>query len=376
MEFLIDAVHNLYQRKTRSILTLLGISVGVFALLVMGSMAEHFNILARHFRSSFLNRLFVCERVSFWAGGGILSEDKVKVVKRIKHVKDALPTLISRLKDRQIIVIGIPQLIVGVPVSKMDELLGNVSLKEGEWLGEGSHGKVLAGWDIAGSMKLRTGSTIKIRNQEFTVSGILKKTGSIEDNEVLMELSSAQKLLHREGLITNIVVLPENNVDPSALASAIKKVIPEVEVITPADMQDQVNESLALWNMITLGCAVLSVITGALCILITMIVSIQERIPEIGIKKTIGASNSQILAEFFGESLVMAVSAWIAGVLGGLIFVKLYEFSLSQKGIALFSITSRLVFASFLAALIIGILAGIYPAWKASRVDPVAAIRR
>lgn len=364
------------RRPLRTTLAVLGVAIGIFALVVMGAMSEHFTLLADHFTRTYLGRIFVCERLSFWAGGGIVSEAKVAVAARVAGVHDVIPTLISKLRDQEMVTIGLPQMIVGVPPDQARLLAGDPPLAAGRWLEAGDRRAAVVGHAVAVQEHLTAGGAITLRNRPFRVAGVLAHTGALEDQQVFVPLAAAQAVLNRPHLLTNIVIIPEPNRNLPALAADLRRAFPALQTLTPADLGAQVSQALAQWRLLTVGTGLLALVVGSLCIVITMVVAVRERTAEIGIKKVVGASTGQIVWEYLVESVATAWGGWKIGAVAGVAFVLLYESWLAGKGISLFTLTWRLVEGSLGWALLVGMLAGALPAWQAAQVDPVKALRR
>jgi putative ABC transport system permease protein len=173
-----------------------------------------------------------------------------------------------------------------------------------------------------------------------------------------------------------MVVLPKAGQTPEALASSIKKSVKGLEVVPPQEMRREVERSLRLWQALTVGMGLIAAATGALCIIITMTVTVYERTYEIGLKKAIGASNAQIIGEFLKEAALLAIIGWLMGLLSALAFVWVWNCGYRQEGLFLFDITPRVTIASLIAAIFLGTLAGSLPAISAGLKDPVQALRR
>jgi putative ABC transport system permease protein len=371
--FITDALKNLSRRKARTLLALAGIAVGVFAFLIMGSLSEHFSRISVQFQKLFDNRVFVCEKVSFWAGGGILSEAKTDKVRAVQGVKESVPVLIFRLNEKRMVMMGIPRVVVGLPPEQLPVLTGGFRVTDGNL--QLPSGSVVLGYDVAREMGLKSGSSIQLRNKSFTVNGILEKTGGLTDGQVFVSLSEAQDLYDRKGLITSIFVIPDAGIDPEAIAGKIKSVVKGVEVVTPGMIEAQVKSSLVLWNAITIGGALAAIFSGSLCIIIVMLSAVAERTAEIGLKKAMGATTGQIMIEFLIESAVISFAGWLAGSIAALLFTNFAAGWMSANGANLFDLTGRLFAAGLAGAVSIGVISGLYPAYRASLVNPIDALK-
>ncbi|MCE1246865.1 MAG: ABC transporter permease [Firmicutes bacterium] len=373
LTFFTDPLKNLARRKTRTVLAIAGIAVGVFAFMIMGSLAEHFSRISFQFRKLFENRVFVCEKVSFWAGGGILSEGKADKVRAVNGVKDVIPVLIFRLNEKRVVMMGLPRVVVGLPPEKLTVLTGGFKAAKGEL--SLPPGFVVTGRDVASEMGLSVGSTIPVRDREYKVNGIIEKTGGLTDGQVFMPLTEAQELYDRKGLITSIFVIPGDGVNPDEMAASIKKGVKGVEVVTPDMIKNQVSSSLVLWNAITAGGALAAILSGSLCIIIVMLSAVSERTAEIGLKKTMGASTGQIMSEFLCESAIISFAGWTVGAAASIVFVRLTSGWMIANGANLFDPTLRLFLAGLAGSMTIGILSGIYPAYRAAIINPIEALK-
>lgn len=373
---MLDIIKSILRRKTRTVLAIGGVMVGVFAFVVMGSLAEHFNILAGNFHDNFSGRIFVCEKITFWSGGGILPQEKLGEVEKISGVKISIPNLISRLDARSTSWIGFPEVIVGIPPEKLDFIYRGDFLYLGDFLRPQERFRALTGWDIAETRQAKVGKTLLIRNVPFIVKGIFKKTGGIEDKQVIISLQDAQEILRQPGLLTNIIVIPDVLENIETVAARIKAGVPNIEVITPSELEDQVNQNLSLWNILIFGAALLAGITCLLCIVISMVVTVNDRLLEIGLKKAIGATKSQILKEYISEALIISFLGWAAGLMVAILFVTSFKKFSVSGGIEIFTVTDRLILISFIWSVSVGLLGSIYPAWYAAEQDPVRAMRR
>lgn len=368
----------LWRKKSRALLTVGGFACGVFALMLMGALSEHFRMLAAHFRDTFEGRVYICEKLSFWAGGGIIDEDKADEVRKVPGVSDVIPAIIGRLQSHRMVVVGLPLVLVGVPPQQSRTLWRGVSLAEGRWLETGDEETMnaLLGSDVAYAFNAQPGGRIHALDRDWNVVGILAHTGAIEDRQMLVSLRPGQKALAREGLLTSMVVLPNSSTDAEKLARLLARRQKTLEVIAPSRMREEVENSLRLWQALILGCGIVAAATGTLCIVITMTVAVTERTYEVGLKKAVGASNGQIAMDFLGEAALLGILGWGCGAIASVLFVLFWNHGFRQEGLFLFALTPRVLMTSAGLALGFGLLAGMLPALGAARLDPVTALRR
>lgn len=369
---------SMWRRRGRTLLTVAGMACGVFALVLMAAVAEHFDGLARHFTDAFSGRLYVCEKLSFWAGGGIIDEDKAAETAQVRGVGEVIPVIIGRLQSQRMVVVGLPMVLVGVPPAQARRLWHDAPLAEGRMLGieDEAQAHALLGSDVAHAFGARPGSRLRALAREWTVVGVLAHTGALEDRQMLVPLRLGQEVLGREGLITSMVVTPSASTDLARLAPVLRAALPRLEVVEPARLDDEVENGLRLWRALILACGLIAAATGTLCVVITMTVSVTERTHEIGLKKALGASNGQVVGEVLTESALVAGLGWAVGTLAAAAFVGLWDASFRQEGMFLFHLSARVIGGSAVLTLLFGLLAGSLPALSAARLDPVAALRR
>jgi putative ABC transport system permease protein len=131
---------------------------------------------------------------------------------------------------------------------------------------------------------------------------------------------------------------------------------------------------MKIFIAIAISSAVIAVVVGGLSILNTMMMSVSERTREIGLKKALGASNIDILKEFIAEAGIIGTIGGIAGLAFGNLIIYMLNRTIFSRGILVFDITSRLVGFVFLFSIVLGILAGFFPALAASKRKPVEAL--
>jgi len=376
MDAIHDALINIGRRRTRSIMAILGIGVACFVLFVTGSMSEYFMSISSHFRKSFQGRLIACEKKSFWAGGGLISEQKVKVFEELEGVKAVIPILIGRLGSDEAFTIGVPFTIAGIPADRMPLYIDSAVIGEGGLPASDDEMTVVAGYDIARQNRLHVGGHFNIRGKDFSVRGLLRKTGSLEDRQIFMSLRNAQQILLRPHLITALVVVPAGGREAAALPAKITEKISWIQVITSDELDRELRSTRRYWEILTSLCALLSGISSLLCIAIVMVMAVHERTGEIGLRKALGAENRHIVAELLSEVTVLSLAGWMAGIATALVFIGLFTVSPLNGDAVVFRITARLVVFSLLWSLAAGALAGLFPALRAASIEPVKAMRK
>ena len=164
---------------------------------------------------------------------------------------------------------------------------------------------------------------------------------------------------------------PGTNLD--RLADTITATVPGVKATKPSDLVNSFKAGGAIFTFMTTAAALLALIIGGLSVVNTMIMSVSERIREIGLKKAIGAKTRTVLGEFLAEATTIGLLGGVIGFgLGALLTLAL---NAGDPAGGLFLITPRLVVIALLFAIALGAGAGALPAMRAARMDPVTALR-
>jgi len=243
------------------------------------------------------------------------------------------------------------------------------------------------GSDLARKEKASVGTKLKIRGVEFEVVGILEPTLTAPDSTAFMPLEASQRLFHAslpapiqeaiaaDQLIDQVVVYPEKGVSESHLAARIETSVDNVTTLTGAEFDEQVGSATAIFNAIIIGVAIISLVVGGLSVINTMAMSVAERTREIGIKRAIGGSRGRIIRELVVEAGVIGFIGGLVGLgLGALVVVLGNEIG-RDSGTVLFDLTPGTAIFAVAFSTILGIVAGVIPAWSAARLDPVEALR-
>ena len=384
-------LRQLSRRKLRTTLTILGITIGIWALVVFSSMANKINALVAGGSQYFEGKILVTDASNLAVGIGLtpMNIDVADQVRGLDGVAAAAPE-VQMIFDPEANAFGGAQTIVGL-VDGSDE--GNETFElraaQGRLLtaDDEGHRRILLGSDMARQLKAGIGDTIEMRGERFEVVGILEPTLTAPDSSVFVPLESAQVLFHKtlpaavqeaipaEELISQVVVFPDSGTDPAALAALIEERVDNTKTLTGAEFDEQVGSATAIFNAIIIGVAIISLVVGGLSVINTMAMSVAERTREIGIKRAIGGSRRRIIRELVTEAAVIGLIGGLLGLGLGAIVVVLANEAGRDSGTILFDLTPGTAMFAVAFSTILGMLAGVIPAWSAARLDPVEALR-
>jgi putative ABC transport system permease protein len=387
-------LRNLGRRKVRTTLTILGITIGIWALVVFGSMANKIDALVAGGSTYYADKLTVSDAAGAF-GGFASAPMSLSIADRLREldgVYAVAPEVMLLMDDRQdgTASMSVPPMIgAGIPGADRGRESFKLTTADGRLItaqDDGSHVVVL-GSDIARRHAKHVGDSIDLRGESFTVIGILEPTLTAPDQEAIVPFRTAQQMLVKSlppligrgvsatEVASAMVVYPSPGVDPEALATEIKAAIPDVVTMTGKDFDQQVGSATATLNAILVGIALISLVVGGLSVVNTMAMSIAERTREIGIKRAIGGSRWRIVREFVTESALIGFIGGVIGLAFGALLVSVANEAGRSSGTVLFALTPATAVSAVAYATILGALAGLVPALNAARLDPVSALR-
>jgi putative ABC transport system permease protein len=387
-------LRDLGRRKVRTTLTILGITIGIWALVVFGSMANKINALVEGGSQYYAGKLTLSDATTGSIGGFAAAPMSIRTVDAVEAVEgvDLAFPAVMMLMDEQasVMSMGVPPMINGgVADADQGRETFPIRIAQGRRLtpaDEGSRVAVL-GSDIARKFEKGPGDTMDLRGTTFQVVGVMEPTLTAPDQAASVPLAAAQELLHASlppvmqsgvaatDLATSVVVFPDAGVDVELLAGRIEHDVPQVSAMTAADFDQQIGSVTAIFNALIIGVAAISLIVGGLSVINTMAMSIAERTREIGIKRAIGGSRFRIVRELVVEAALIGFIGGTIGLALGTLVVQVANEAGRASGTVLFELTIGTAVSAVLFSTLLGALAGFVPALHAARLDPVTALR-
>jgi putative ABC transport system permease protein len=178
-----------------------------------------------------------------------------------------------------------------------------------------------------------------------------------------------------EGLAQTITVFPKAGVNIEALSAQIGKAVPGIKTTSPKQAEKQISNISTIFSAIILGIAFIALFVGGLSVINTMIMSVSERRREIGLKKAIGAPTGTILREYLGEAAMIGLVAGAVGMLLGLLAISGLNSATAKNNVIIFTVTTTVIVGPVIFATILASLAGLFPALRAARLNPVDALK-
>jgi putative ABC transport system permease protein len=394
-------VRNLLRRKLRSFLTISGIVIGIVALTTMGALANNFNALLDGGAKYYAGYVPVGDASSNGVtSGAVLPLAKASEIQAVPGVARVFPSITVDAKPGalQVVSLGIADYISSYDPAENGYSALKTTIASGRALDTTSSGEIVLGSTVAAEFNKKVGDTITLPvkpadasadfvQHSYTVVGILNKTLTAPDSGAFVNLTDAQQLFKDQlpvALQSNLDMslyaagfdvygTPGTNLD--TLADRINAQVSGVKAQRPSKLVAALVAGGALFTEITMAAALLALVIGGLAVINTMIMAVSERVREIGLKKAIGATTKAIMGEFLLESSFIGLVGGVVGFGLGFAVTTLINAAMPAAQGAIFLVTPALAVLCIAFALGLGTVAGIIPAFRASRMDPVAALR-
>lgn len=355
------------RHKLRTILTMLGITIGIFLVTSVSSFSEGIIYYVNDQISVTSGLVTVVEKgiERFNIQQSEIDEELVEEVKGISGVERIASILYANVE-------GVGR-VIGVSPDTEDIVKGvNIEVEEGREIEEG--GKELEiGKKFAEKNDYSVGDVIKMGEDEYEIVGILEETGKDEiDNAVIVDLKELQELTGKEGKITLMMIQPSTPADADNIEQAINDDFDDISAATDKSIMNSVNKMLGQLNLMTFALGSIAALISGIVIMNVMIISVRERRRDIGTMKAIGATNKQVLLSILLEAVTISVGGAVIGVVlsfGGASYLN----TILLRPVAI--VTPRLIIQGILFAAFIGIVSGILPARQAAKLSPIEALR-
>lgn len=373
-------------RRLRTALSTVGVAIGIAAMVgVLGLSASSREDLQRQIRALGTNLLQVEAGQGFGRGSGTLPSTSVAMTSRIGPVTDvsSLTTVDATVRRTDLVSEGITG---GIAVFATDTgLLDTLhaTLADGVWLNDATsaYPTTVLGSTAASQLGVRDvadGQRVYIGGQWFAVVGILDPVGAASglDRAALVGMTAAQTWLADDTLSPGTVYVRTTDDGLDAVRNVLPATInpetpEEVEVSRPSDVLAAQEAANTAFTSLFLGLGAVALLVGGIGIANVMVIAVIERRSEIGLRRALGATRAHIRRQFLTEALLLAFAGGVAGVVIGAVVTAVYA---RIKGWTVV-VPPVAVVGGLAAAVVIGAVAGLYPATRAARLAPTEALR-
>ena len=398
LESFANALSCLLANKLRSILTMLGVIIGVGAIITTTSIGEGAKAdVTERIQTLGANILAVRPGQSMFRGRGSADARRTLTVEDIEALQErgqafgyVTPEVSNRAQVKYLNK-NTNTTIVGTSPEYL--VTANFTVEKGRFFTESNIryrervcvlGKTVA--DTLFEQIDPIGKTVKIKNVGFHVLGVMKEKGASgwrnPDDQVFIPYSTAMKRVFGNDYLSSISIQANNDKLIAAAETEVTELLrkqhkipinkePDFHIRNQAEFMETLEESNQTFTNLILGIAVVSLLVGGIGIMNIMLVSVTERTKEIGLRKAVGAQRIDILVQFLVESTTLAILGGIVGVGIGIIGAEIVASIWGWR--TLVSLTYGIV--SFIVSAFVGIFFGAYPAWKAAKLHPIDALR-
>ena len=386
--------------KARSSLTVLGIVIGISSVIAMISIGQGASGKIQSSIEGLGSNLLTIIPGVIQPGRGIVSSGRgsaqtlknedVEILKQIEGISFISPEVQRRFQIISSSGNNTNSLVIGA----MPEyaMVRNVLPEQGSFISDSNERSlsrvVVLGPTVAQDIfadEDPIGKTVRINKINFKVIGVLQVKGSVgffnPDDTVFVPLSVMQKILTGEDYLSTIAVNVENkDLMPQVQEEAISALSqkhrvdpqnPDFSVVSQAEISGALTQVVDTFTIFLASIAGISLVVGGIGIMNMMLTTVTERTKEIGLRKAIGAKRRDINLQFLAEAIILTfIGGFIGILLGALIAFIMSYFEIIQTSVSIFS-----VFLAFGVSTLIGIVFGYYPAQKASKLNPIDALR-
>ncbi len=396
LDIAILALRNLTRQKLRSWLTILGVIIGISAIVALISISVGMKkYVSEEFEKLGKDKITVLPGKSQKSMLGTalfgkgFSEKEIEDIEKVKGVEVAAPLIFKTAtvvyKDTSDVTF-----VYGLPVDKMKEIMETIqgySLEEGKYLRKSKSYEAVLGYGVAKyefGKEIEVGDKIVINGVPFKVIGILNKIGSrFDDYSIYIPYDAAKEVLKADE--ANLILVKAKG-DPEDVAKEIEKVLKkdrkreDFTILTTEELSERIGSILSIITAVVVGIAGISLIVGATGIMNTMYMAVTERTREIGILKAIGAKKIHIFLIFLLESGFIGCAGGLLGITVGLGFAKAAEVFVANYYTELTLPFKTWIDIKFLVGMLafsfsLGMVSGILPARKAANLVTVKALR-
>jgi putative ABC transport system permease protein len=353
MKFRSLILKNIFRNKSRSILAVIGIAIGVAAVVGLGLITDDLTQSTESALTAGAADFSVINSTNSQGGSGggpgfgndqLISQSAVAQISQVKGVSTAvgeLRTSSNLGNSTNSSTNSSSSTGFGADFRSMTDIIGidssdlsmdDIAVTNGTAFSNAN--QVIIGQTAAQRLNKTVGSTITISNKTFTVTGIYETGNFMDDRGIVMSLSALQNLTGDTGQVSLILVKASNGTDPTALASTIQQNYPnDLSTSTSLSGNNRMQNGLQVISSGAWAVSLLAILIGGIIVIVTMMKAVSERTREIGVLRAIGWTQRRILGMIIGEALVLSLIAIVVGLLLAVGIVEIISLTHLLRGI-------------------------------------------
>lgn len=373
MNFATLILKNIWRQKTRTVLTIIGITIGISTIVVFGLATSGLEDMFGNMLKAGKTDFTVAKAESADIILSFIDNDQIEKIKNTQGVEEIVPFVMTMVPYG-----NNPYFLIGGMDKEKIDLVG-VNILEGR-VYENSD-EIIIGKITAKNKKLKVGDKIKLgktdtkKEKEYQIVGIYESGVSYQDSGGLTTIKESQDIQGISDKVNLVMVKVSSNYDTQEVADKIEK--EDSGLVSIVDMSDYnaIDQGMNIMNSVSWGISLLAIIIGAIGVMNTIIMSVYERTREIGVLRAVGWKRWRVVAMILGESFIIGIVAAIIGSLVGIGIIWLVQ----QTELGESWLEVKYEWIIFIRALIVSLtvvlIGAIYPAYKASKLQPTEALR-
>jgi ABC-type lipoprotein release transport system permease subunit len=364
---------NLLRRKGRTLLTVFGISIGVAAIIGLGAMAEGIEAGYEAVLTGSKADLILSQPDAFDVSMSAVDEQIGDELGHMPEVAALSPMLQGFIQAEDLpffFVFGYPD--DSFILDRFQIVAGHSFTDPAS---QRSRGKpMLLGSAAAESLDKQPGDSLRIADSVYTIIGIYQTGDGFEDSGGVMRLEDAQQALGRPRTVSLFYIQLENPGLKDQLVRRVERKWPDLSLSTSEDYSDKqlMGDFLRAYVWVIAG---LAIVIGGVGMMNTQLMAVFERTREVGVLRALGWSRRQVLTAFLVESLSVGLAGGVLGVILGMLALGAFSDFAGIFGASLGSIRPQHLIQAGVVVVTLGMFGGLYPAWRASQLRPVEALR-
>ena len=369
MPFFVLIFRNLLRQRMRTLLTALGISIGIATVVALGVVTHSLKVTAKDILHAGGADFAIGQSGSADLSFSTLTQEQLEEVAAYPEVDHAIGLLmaVSRLGSNPYF------LQLGIAPANLEHF--EVPLLEGRYLIAGATDEILLGQEAASQLDKKPGDTVELKDRSLAVVGIYRTGDVWEDGGAMLPLATVQEYERKSGLMTLIYVKAKPGTDLDALTARIEEDHPELATLRTLSDYNEVDQGMQMMDALNLAISFLAVFIGGIGVMNTMVMSVMERTREFGILRALGWRQRRVLQMVLGESILLCLIGALVGSILAVIFTRaILVFPVVRSFLAL-EYTPDVFIRGFAVGVAVALLGAIYPAIRAVRLSPIQAIR-
>ena len=391
MNILQVASKNLLRKKTRSVLTIIGIGMAAWILVSLFGFNKGYESALNADIDNLGFQVLVTakgcpyEAATLMLKGGTglryMKQEIANEVAKQPEVESVTPMLMQAIFDPNKGENGGFNAYLGVDPKTFPRMKAFLKFKQGGWFKDPDALEAVMGYEAAELEQRVSGDKLLIpeKNAELTVVGILARSGTQDDGTIFLPLGTVQKIFGIKDELTGIGIKVKKDVDINKFENRMYD-LPDVQVISLTQVKNTIMTLVSTAKVMVFSIALIAILIAMMGVINTILMTVMERRQEIGILKTMGALASDIFKLVWIETLVLCIGGGIIGSVLSLATAKITEMLIRRvlpyaPSGGLVKIDIPLVLLTLGIVTLVGLASGLYPSWKAGRVRPLESIR-